>query len=150
LCIETKFVLRRFRRMKSNMTTNSIKITQPLRVFIAAYLVKEDETEASFNVLNYGDFGSLQLILCVNSSSARWVKIYDESSEYEAWHHIDVSEILECHNIHDVREILFDRAQSTFPKAEDSPLWEFIFWRVMLSEAFKAFGEQRHRSKAND
>ncbi len=125
-----------------------MKTEKTLRDVIMTYLAQEVKKEADFNVLNYGEIGTLQLILCINPTSARLVKIWDclrtmkvgfevRSVTCEDYYHIDVSEILDCHDAFDVADILLIKAQEKPPIAQDEKLIDYIHGRVVFSEAFK-------------
>jgi hypothetical protein len=132
-----------------------MKTVKTLRDVITTCLVQEGQKEAEFNILRYGEQGSLQLILCVNPTSARLVKIWDSirtkkvgfevrSVTCEDYYHIDVSEILDSNDAFDVADILFMKAQEKPPIAQDEKLMDYIHGRVVFSEAFKPLLAQTH------
>jgi len=138
--------------MKTSTSANSVKT---LRDVITTYLAQEGKREADFNILNYGEQGSLQLTLCINPTSARLVKIWDcirtmevgfevRGVTCEEYYHTDVSEILDCHDAFDVGDILLIRAQEKDPKANDAKLTDYIHGRVVFSDAFQPLLAQRY------
>ncbi len=138
--------------MKTSTSANSVKT---LRDVITTYLAQEGKREADFNILNYGDQGTLQLTLCINPTSARLVKIWDciktmkvgfevRGVTCEDYCHLDVSEILDCQDPFDVGHILLIRAQENDPKANDDKLTDYIHGRVAFSEVFKPLLAQKY------
>jgi hypothetical protein len=125
-----------------------MKTEKTLRDVITTYLAQDGKKEADFDVLNYGELGTLQLTLCITPTSARLVKVWDcirtmkvgfevRGVTCEEYYHIDVTEILDCRDAFDVGDIVLFRAQENDPKANDEKLTDYIHGRVVFSEAFE-------------